>query len=329
MSVIERFAAAARATPRTVVLPEACDARVLAAARQLIDEAVCRVMLLGAPAEIAAAAAEHGVALDGIEVADPAASSQLNQFAEDLAARNRKIDLAAAAGMVRDPLIHAGMLVAAGHADAMIAGAANETGKVISAGLKTVGMAEGMGRLSSYFLMNVPDFMRAGPRQFIFADCAVNIEPDAEQLADIAIASAASAARLLSEEPRIALLSFSTKGSARAEQVDKVTAALALIRERAPDLKVDGELQADSAFVPAVAERKVKGEAGVAGAANTLIFPDLNSGNIGYKLVQYMANAEAIGPFFQGFAKPVCDLSRGCSTQDIVAATIIMLATAG
>ncbi len=329
MTVIDRFAAVAKSSPRTVVLPEGDEPRVLAAARRLTDQAVCRVLLLGEVDRIERAAAECGTALDGIAVAAPQASPHLASFAAGLEARNRKIDAAMAEAMVTDPLIHAGMMVAEGHADAMIAGAANETGKVISAGLKTVGMAEGMTRLSSYFLMNVPDFMRSGPRQFIFADCAVNIDPDPEQLADIALASAASAAKLLAEDPRIALLSFSTKGSASAEQVDKVTQALELLRRRAPDLQIDGELQADAAFVPAVAERKVNGGAGVAGSANVLIFPDLNSGNIGYKLVQYMANAEAIGPFFQGFAKPVCDLSRGCSTEDIVAATIIMLATAG
>jgi phosphate acetyltransferase len=328
MTVIERFTTTARARPRRVVLPEGTDARVLSAARRLTDEAICKVTLLGAAHDVARAAGESGIALDDIDIVTPEDSPHLERFAEALEARNRKIDLAMAASMVSDPLIHAGLMVAEAHADAMIAGAANETGKVISAGLKTVGLAEGMSRLSSYFLMNVPDFMRSGPRTFIFADCAVNVDPDAEQLADIAIASAVSALRLLDEAPRIALLSFSTKGSARAEQVDKVTAALELIRERAPDLAVDGELQADAAFVPAVAGRKVKAGAGVAGQANVLIFPDLNSGNIGYKLVQYMANAEAIGPFFQGFAKPVCDLSRGCSTEDIFAATIIMLATA-
>ena len=329
MLSIKRFVAAAKAKPRRVVFPEATDARILSAARQLTDESICSVTLLGAPDVVRRAANGVVTSLDAIEIETPEASPKLAHFAQVLAQRNPKIDSAAARQMVTDPLTHAGLMVSEGFADAMIAGATTETGKVISAGLKAVGLAAGISRLSSYFLMNVPDFMRSGPRQFIFADCAVNIDPDAEQLADIAIASAASAAKLLNDTPRIALLSFSTKGSASAEQVEKITVALEIVRQRAPDLQIDGELQADSAIVPAVAERKVKGDIGVAGQANVLIFPDLNSGNIGYKLVQYMANAEAIGPFFQGFAKPVCDLSRGCSTQDIVAATIIMLATIG
>lgn len=328
MSTTDRFAAAARARPRSVVLPEGTDARVLAAARRLTDEAIARVILLGLPDEVAAAARACDADLSGIAILDPPASNDLDALAAGLASRNPKITGDDARQMITNPLVFAGMMVAIGQADAMVAGAVNETGKVISAGLKTVGLAEGMSRLSSYFLMAVPDFMNTGPRDFIFADCAVNIDPDPEQLADIAIASAASAARLLDDEPRIALLSFSTMGSARADQIDKVTAALGLIRQRAPNLKVDGELQADAAFVPAVADRKVRTGAGVAGSANVLIFPDLNSGNIGYKLVQYMANADAIGPFFQGFAKPVCDLSRGCSTQDIISAVTIMLATA-
>jgi phosphate acetyltransferase len=328
MSIINRFKDAARRQPRTIVLPEATDARVLQAARYLVSDEVASVILLGEPAAVAEAAAAASVNLDNISVLNPADHGAAARLAGMLAARNPKISADDAARMIADPLLFAGMMVAEGMADAMIAGAVNETGKVISAGLKTVGLAPGISRLSSYFLMAVPNFMNQGPREFIFADCAVNISPDPEQLADIAIASAASAARLLSEEPRIAMLSFSTKGSARAEEVDKVTAALELVRTRAPQLIIDGELQADASFVPAVADRKVKSGAGVAGAANVLIFPDLNSGNIGYKLVQYMGNADAIGPFFQGFDKPVCDLSRGCSVEDIIGAAIIMLATA-
>jgi len=217
------------------------------------------------------------------------------------------------------------MMVACGDADASVGGVAGPTTTVIQAGILTVGLAPGMKTPSSYFLMTIPDFLGEKDKAFIYADCAVNVEPDAEQLADIALASAHSAGKLLSEQPRVAMLSFSTKGSASAPSVDKVKEALAIARGREPELAIDGEFQLDSAVVPAVAAKKVKDPSEVAGRANVLIFPDLNSGNVAYKLTQYAGGATAIGPFLQGFAKPIADLSRGASVDDIVSTVVLTL----
>jgi phosphate acetyltransferase len=327
-AILERVRRIAKNPRRRLVLPEGGDERIIRAAERLVRDGIADVTVIGGTDEVRAAARAAGVTLTGVERMDPSDPVMQKRTAEAIrAARGDRVSAADAERHARDPLFQAALKVAHDEADCYVGGATRTTGDVLRAALWLIGLKPGVKLVSSFFMMIVPPVGGSPERTLFFADCAVVPDPTPEQLAEIACLTAEQAANLTQQVAHTAFLSFSTRGSAEHARVDKVRRALAIARERRPDLHFDGELQLDAAIDPGVAKRKAP-DSVVAGHANVLIFPDLDSGNIGYKLVQRLAGAQAIGPIVQGLARQANDLSRGCSADDVVEVSTIACALA-
>ncbi len=322
--IIGKFKAAAREAGNKVVLPESLEERTLRATQEIISDGIAKVVLLGDEAQVMQAAETAGADITGAEIVPIEGTAQATELAGKLfeLRRHKGMTEEQAAETLKTPMYYAAMMVKEGLAHGYLAGAENTTGNTLKPALQIIKTKPGIRVVSSYFLMVLPDSRWGEDGALVFADCALVPDPDENQLAEIAITTADSFKTMMRVEPRVAMLSFSTKGSASHPSVDKVANATKIVQEKRPDIQIDGELQADAALIQSVGAKKSPGSS-VAGKANVLIFPDLASGNICYKLVQRLAGAEAIGPVIQGIARPVNDLSRGCSVEDIVSVAAI------
>lgn len=330
MDLIESFKQKARSYNKTIVLPEGNDPRTIKAADVALKEGLAKLIILGNEEIIAKLAKEQNADLSKAQIIDPKKSPKLKEISEKFyeLRKSKGITPEQALKTVEDEVYFGTMLVQLGEADGLVSGAAHSTADTIRPALQIIKTAPGVSLVSSYFIMIVPNCEYGDNGLFIYSDCGLNPNPNAQELAEIAITSAHTAKTLCNMEPKVAMLSYSTKGSAKHELVDKVIEATSIAKAKAPDLALDGEFQLDAALVPEIAKSKAPGS-NVAGKANILIFPDLQAGNIGYKLTERLAKAVALGPLLQGLNKPVNDLSRGCSADDIVKVIAITAVQSG